>query len=131
MADIDEKTAEYVLAHRTHFEDLRQAVAQVAGVLVLAATGAAEAAPDHPLLEIANRLVQTAVDGFRGAHVPLRARPHHDAVLRAASAVGGALDAARTGLGRRGQRVDIDSMLTPLRAAYAHLQAAAHALPGF
>jgi len=131
MADLDDGTVEYILNNRTHFEDLRQVTAQLAGLLVLAATGARGAAPDHPLLETADQLFQTAVDGLRRAHVPARARPHHDAVMQAVAAVRGALDAAHAGLGRRAPGVDLDPILIPLRAGYTHLQRAAHTLPGF
>ena len=131
MAEIDERTVAYVLENSKHFEDLRHVTAQLAGLLVLAATGGRSASPDHPLLQAADRLFQEAVDGLRGARVPVRARPHHDSVLQAAVAVRASLDAAHAGLGRQGQGVDIDPILIPLRAAYAHLQRAAHALPGF
>jgi hypothetical protein len=131
MSDVDQKTVEYVLENRKHFEDLRQVTAQLAGLLVLAAAGAASAAPDHPLLETADRLFQDAADGLRSAHVPVRARAHHHALLRAVAAVGRALDTAHAGLGRQGRGVDIDPILIPLRAGYAHLQRAAGALPGF
>ena len=131
MADIDEKTVTYVLENRTHFEDLRQVIAQLAGLLVLAATGERSAAPDHPLLDTADRLFQHAVDGLRSTHVPVRARPHHDALLQSVAAVRRAVDAAHGGLARSDRGVDIDPILIPLRAGYAHLQRAALALPGF
>jgi hypothetical protein len=131
MTDLDEGTVAYVLENRKHFEDLRQVTAQLAGLLVLAATGARSAVPDHPLLQTADRLFQESVDGLRRAQVPVRARPHHEAVLHAVAAVGAALDAAHAGLGRHGNGVDIDPIMIPLRAGYAHLHRAAHALPGF
>jgi hypothetical protein len=131
MAEIDERTVAYVLENRRHFEDLQQVTAQLAGLLVLAAAGAGRAAPDHPLLQAADRLFEEAVDGLRRAQIPVRARPHHAAVLQAAAAVRASLDAAHAGLERPGGAVDIDPILIPLRAGYAHLQRAAHALPGF
>jgi hypothetical protein len=131
MSEIDEKTVEYVLENRKHFEDLRQVTAQLAGLLVLAATGSRSASPDHPLLESADALFLEAVDGFRSARVPIRARPHHDAVMQAVTAVGHALNAARRSLGRGGPEADIDPILLPLQMGYTHLQRAARALPGF
>ncbi|MEO8260444.1 MAG: hypothetical protein ABI868_24075 [Acidobacteriota bacterium] len=131
MSDIDEKTVEYVLENRKHFEDLRQVTAQLAGLLVLAATGSRSASPDHPLLESANGLFQEAVDGLRSARVPIRARPHHDAIMQAVTAVRHALDAAQRSLGRQGPGIDVDPILIPLQMGYAHLQRAAQALPGF
>jgi hypothetical protein len=41
------------------------------------------------------------------------------------------LSIARDRLGRPNGRVDLDPILTPLRAGYTHLQHAANALPGF
>jgi hypothetical protein len=131
MHDIDDRTAAYVLEQRRHFEDLRQVTAQLAGLLVLAAAGASGAAPDHPLLNTADRLFRDAVDGIRGARVTERARRHHQCLLRAVTAVGLAVDAAHAHLGRPGVHADIDPILVPLRAGYAHLQRAADALPGF
>src|SRR5436190_8174674 len=49
MSDvIDDRTASYVIEVHPHFEDLRHAAAQLAGVLVLAASGSKEASPHHP-----------------------------------------------------------------------------------
>jgi hypothetical protein len=131
MSQIDDQTAAYVLEHRKHFEDLRQVAAQLAGLLVLAAAGANSAAPDHPLLEAAEQLFHDAVDGIRHARVTPRARQHHHCLLAAIAAVRQALDAAHTHLGRQSAHVDLDPILTPLRAGYAQLQRAANALPGF
>jgi hypothetical protein len=131
MSEIDQKTVEYVLETRRHFEDLRHVTAQLAGLLVLAAAGGRSAAPDHPLLETAERLFQEAVDGLRAAPVPLRARPHHDAVMQGVAAVRRALDAAQRSLGSPGHAADIDPILIPLQTGYAHLQRAARVLPGF
>jgi hypothetical protein len=128
---IDDQTAAYVIDSRKHFEDLRQVIAQLAGLLVLAAAGANDAAPDHPLLATAEQLFDDAVDGIRHARVSVRARQHHHGLLAAIAAVRQALDAAHTQLGRQSAHVDLDPILTPLRAGYAHLQRAADALPGF
>src|SRR5580700_5640919 len=131
MSQIDDQTAAYVIDIRGHFEDLRLVTAQLAGLLVLAAAGANGAAPDHPLLATAEQLLHTAVDGIRHARVTVRARQHHHCLLAAIAAVRHALDAAHTHLGRQGAHVDLDPILTPLRAGYAHLQRASDALPGF
>ena len=131
MSQIDDQTAAYVIDIGGHFEDLRLVTAQLAGLLVLAAAGANGAAPDHPLLATAEQLLHTAVDGIRHARVTVRARQHHHCLLAAIGAVKQALDAAHTQLGRQSAHVDLDPILTPLRAGYAHLQRAADALPGF
>jgi hypothetical protein len=131
MSQIDDQTAAYVIDIRTHFEDLRQVTAQLAGLLVLAAAGANGAAPDHPLLETAEQLFHDAADGIRRSRVTVRAREHHQCVLAAIAAVRRALDAAHRHLAHQSAAVDLDRILTPLRAGYAHLQRAADALPGF
>jgi hypothetical protein len=131
MSQIDDQTAAYVIDIGGHFEDLRLVTAQLAGLLVLAAAGANDAAPDHPLLATAEQLFHDAVDGIRHARVTPRARQHHDCLLAAIAAVRQALDAAHTHLGRQSAHVGRDPILTPLRAGYADLQRAADALPGF
>jgi hypothetical protein len=131
MSQVDDETAAYVLEQGKHFEDLRQVTAQLAGLLVLAAARANGATPDHPLLATAEQLFHNAVDGIRHARVTMRARQHHHCLLAAIAAVRQALDAAHTHLGRLSAHVDLDPVLTPLRAGYAHLQRAADALPGF
>lgn len=120
---VDDNTARYILATRRHFEDLRQVSAQLAGMLVLSASGAGSASPDHPMLCSAGELYRAAVDGLRSARPTERARAHHRCLLQSADALEQALIAARQG--------EVDPVLTPLRAAYAHLQRATHELPGF
>ena len=46
---LDDRTIRYILETRPHFEDLRHAVGQVAGMLVLAAAGSKTVTQDHPL----------------------------------------------------------------------------------
>ena len=128
---LDDLTVAYVLDARPHFENLRQVAAQLAGVLVLAATGAQSAAPDHPMLQSAERLFHESADGIRQARVTGRALPHHRHLMQAAASIKTAISIARNSLGKPTGHVDLDSILTPLRAGYAHLQRAANALPGF
>ena len=133
MSDaLDDLTVTYVLAARPHFENLRQVAAQLAGLLVLAATGARSAAPDHPLLHAAEALFEESVDGIRRTRATGRALPHHQHLTQAAAAIDAALTAARDRLGRPDGRGDLDlRSSTPLRIGYTHLQHAANALPGF
>jgi hypothetical protein len=128
---LDDLTVTYVLAARPHFENLRQIAAQLAGLLVLAATGARSAAPDHPLLHSAERLFQESIDGIRRTRTTDRALCHHQHLTQAAAALDTALSAARDRLGRTDGRADLDPIMLPLRAGYSHLQHAANALPGF
>jgi hypothetical protein len=126
---LDDLTVAYVLAARPHFEHLRDVAAQIAGLLVLAASGAGSAAPDHPMLRSAEMLFHESTDGIRRTRATARARAHHAHLTQAAVSLEAALAAARERLGRH--RMDLDPILTPLRAGYDHLQHAANSLPGF
>jgi hypothetical protein len=123
-ATVDEATAAYIVQTRKSFEDLRQVASQLAGVLVLAAAGSKNAAPDHPALKAAAELHKDAVDAIRSARVTNRAAEHHVCLSRAAVCLGTALRAAEA-------RLDVDPILTPLRAGYDQLQKASENLPGF
>jgi hypothetical protein len=120
---VDDATAAYILETRKCFEDLRQVAAQIAGVLVLAAAGSATATPDHPMLEAAAELHRGAFEELRGVRPTARARVHHHCLIQAADALTIALSAAKC--------IEIDPILLPVRAAYAHLQHAGDTLPGF
>jgi len=127
---LDDRTVAYVLESQPLFEDLRQVAAQVAGLLVLAATGSREASPDHPMLEAAERLFAQTADDIAHARPSDRARLHADSLREAARAIGEALTATRPLLAAA-NRADFDAVLVPLRDGYSHLQRAAGALPGF
>ncbi len=121
---VDQATTEYVLEMRRAFEDLRQVAAQLAGLLVLAASGSQCAGPHHPMLTSAAQLHQEAVDAVRHARVPPGAHRHHQHLLGAAEFLHRALRAAGSG-------ISIDPVLIPLRTAYDNLQKASAGLPGF
>jgi hypothetical protein len=124
LGDIDDQTAAYILETRAQFEDLRQVAAQIAGFLVLHASGANAASPDHPVLQAAADLHRGAVDGVRSARPSARAAPHHRCLVEACADLDAALTLVRTGAA-------IDSALAPLRRAFARLRDAAGSLPGF
>jgi hypothetical protein len=127
---LDDRTTAYILETRRPFEDLRQVASQLAGLLVLAASGARSAAPDHPMLDAARELFGRAADEVRGARPPARAREHHRHLLLAVAGIDAALRAGSVYL--RGDRSDrLDAVLEPLKAGYAQLQQAADRLPGF
>ena len=133
LADtLDDHTIRYVLETRPHFEELRQAVGQVAGMLVLAAAGAKTVTQDHPLLATAHATLGRVGDGIRAARPSARAA-HHDRHLAAAvAALGMALGRAEADLHLQSvDRERIDPVLEPLRTAYRNLAWAARALPGF
>jgi hypothetical protein len=124
IEELDDATAVYVVENQRCFEDLKQVAAQLAGVLVLAAAGSKEAAPDHPALLSARSLFDEAQHAVQRAQPTERARRHHAHLLRASRAIGAALQHTAV-------RLDVDRTLTPLRAGYSELEAAADSLPGF
>jgi hypothetical protein len=128
-AAIDEATAGYVAEMREPFERLRQAEAQLAGVMVLAAAGG-QAIAGHPMLNLAAEAVREAEDGIRATRVPAPAAHHHRHVLHAMRDIQAALTAARRCLVGRDETA-IDAVLGPLRGAHRHLLWATGALPGF
>jgi hypothetical protein len=129
---LDERTIRYVLETRPHFEELRQAVGQLAGMLVLAAAGAKSVTPDHPLFATARQTLGRASDGIRSARPGARAAHHHRHLLRAVEVLGFALARAKRDMHLHGvERQRIEPVLAPLQAAYRHLAWAAKALPGF
>jgi hypothetical protein len=121
---VDDATAAYILETRRSFEDLRQVAAQLAGLLVLAASGSKSAGPHHPMLESAAQLYREALARICPARVTPQALKHHRYLLEAAGSLAIALEAAR-------RSPAIDPVLAPLRAAYARLADAARELPGF
>jgi hypothetical protein len=112
---IDDQTTAYILAVQAYFEDLKQVAAQLAGLLVLEAAGAA---PDHPMLASAGRAYQNAADGLKSVRVTARAKAHHNHLLAAAAKLDESL------------RTSGDT-LRLLESAYAELRSASRALPGF
>ena len=128
---IDDETVAYTLEAHKYFEDLRQVAAQLAGLLVLAAAGGKSATPDHPMLEAAGRLHESASAAIRGLRATPRASAHRDCLSRAAAALECALASAQTHLWRTGRGAEIEPIMLPLQAAYDELRLAAGALPGF
>jgi hypothetical protein len=121
---IDDATAAYILENQRCFEDLQQIASQLAGLLVLAAAGSKEAAPDHPALFRARELYREATDEMQRGRPTERARKHQEHVARAAAMIGAALRQTEGAF-------DLDRILIPLRAGYTELERAADALPGF
>jgi len=129
MGEVDEATASYIVALRNPFELLRQAEAQLAGLIVLA-TVSGQAIAGHPMLDLAVEAVREAEDGIRAARVPEQARHHHRHLLEALQEMQHAIKATRRCL-VRGDEAAIDAVLIPLRAGHQHLLWATGALPGF
>jgi hypothetical protein len=128
---IDDETVAYTLVAQKYFEDLRQIAAQLAGLLVLAAAGGKTATPEHPMLDAAERLHESAATGIRTLRPTARASVHRDYLSRAAAALECALSSAQSHLWQAEQSAGMEPILHPLQAAYEQLRLAAGALPGF
>ena len=124
---MNDRTVAYVLAAQPVFEDLRQVASQLAGLLVLAATGSKESTPDHPMLAASRQVLAKAGDGVKSfaALVTDGTRPHYAHVSTAVPSLRRALACAES------WPVDVDAVLAPLRDAYDSLQQASAVLPGF
>jgi len=122
---MDDRTTAYVLAAQPVFEDLRQVAAQLAGLLVLVATESKEATPDHPMLLTSRQVFAAAEDGMKHVRATEHARAHHRSLVAASVSLNEALTRATA------WPIDIDAVVGPLQHAYACLQQASHALPGF
>lgn len=132
-SQLDGRTVAYVLKTRGHFDLLRQAAGQLAGLLVLAVCGVKAITPEHAVLTSAESAhAEAAAELRRLDDVPDRAKHHHHHLVLALDLIDVALarcrkDIAAYGTGRR----DVDEALRPLKSGYAHLQHAAALLPGF
>jgi hypothetical protein len=124
---IDDRTAAYIIESQPIFEDLRQVAGQVAGLLILAASGSKEWVPDHPMLVTAAQVFAHSADALARSRAPAGedARAHHRCLVDARTALGHALSFARA------WPIDIDAVMMPLRDAYSALQRASRLLPGF
>jgi hypothetical protein len=118
---MDDQTAVYILATRPAFEDLRQAISQMAGVLLLTA---ARAKNESSNLEPARKLHRQALETLREARISARAAVHHQHLSRAAEDL-------ETALNKAVGPLNVEAILPPLRAAYEELQKASQTLPGF
>ncbi len=129
--ELDDATAAYVLAMRNPFELLRRAAAQLAGLMVLVASGARNVAA-HPMLDLAIEAQAEADDLVRSERVsvPEHARHHRLHLRRANRALAEALAAARQHVSRKDPAA-VEEIMAPLHVAYRELQWAAFALPGF
>lgn len=129
---LDDRTIRYVLATRPLFEDLRHAVGQVAGMLVLAAAGSKTITQDHPLFATARGTLERVADGVGAVQPSARATHHHRHLVAAIGGLELALKLAQEDLHLHGiDPARVDPVLKPLQTAYRHLAWAAQALPGF
>ena len=125
---LDDRTVRYVLETRPHFEDLRHAVGQVAGMLVLAAAGSKTVTKDHPLFATARTTLERVSDGISAARPTARGTHHHRHLIAAIGGLGLALKRAQEDLHLHGvDRARVDPVLEPLQTAYRNLAWAAQA----
>ncbi len=128
--ELDDRTIAYALAVRAAFDSLRQAVAQLAGLLVLASSGARSSILDHPMLERATARRAEAEDLIERAKVPTTAIHHHHHLRCASAGIGRAL-ALAANLSYRSDDAVLDRVLAELREAWRELHRTTQFLPGF
>ncbi len=121
---VDDATAAYIVENRKCFEDLKQVASQLAGLLVLSATGSKKLCPIIPCsARLASFIAKRAMHCGEPAQLK-RARRHYEHLAAAATLLGVALQETSGAL-------NVDRVLIPLRAGYTELERAADALPGF
>jgi hypothetical protein len=123
--------ASYTLESQRVFEDFRQVLAQIAGLLVLAATGGKTATPHHPMLEISSELYRETADRLKMIAAPPEAGHHFSHLQSAARALEETLRDARAHLNHRIGKAGIDKVLLPLRVAQVEMNRVSRLLPGF
>jgi hypothetical protein len=129
-SDLDDRTAAYILETRGSFEALRNAAAQLAGLLVLASIGTRERVLDEPILEQAESAYREAEGKLRSAVVPAAAAHHHHHLSLASEWIGEALRIARQGSLRLNE-ASFDRAHQTLREGWREMLSAGKALPGF
>lgn len=125
---IDDSTVEYISKIRRHFEDLRQTASELAGLLVLVATGALATANGHPMLAVALETWREANDGVRSLSPPPRAAHYHQHLVRGAELLEQAFKSIRNPLGKGDH---LNETIDILKSAWQQIVFATNALPGF
>ncbi len=128
--DLDDRTSAYILEARGIFEALRNAAAQLAGMLVLASIGARERILDEPILAQADSAYREAENKLRLTAPPPAAAHHHHHLSLASERIGEALRIARQG-SLRLNKGSLDQAHRLLRAGWREMLSASKALPGF
>ena len=126
---LDDATLAYIEAAENCFEDLRQVAAQLAGLLLLAATGARSAGPHHPMLAVAADLFDYARDAtLRLTPRSPLARHHHLHLKAAVEKLAETLALLRIA---PADRESVTAPTQKLTSAWHELGHASRALPGF
>lgn len=130
-AEVDDRCRAYIADVRQDFQDIRHALAQLAGLLLLEQMGGAGASVvDHPMLVAAREEVALASDNLKSRRPPPAARHHHHHLLRAAGLVCAVVEWAPARLRRDGKEA-ATRLAAALRTAWDELRHAENALPGF
>lgn len=120
--------ARYARQTQVAFDELRDAAAQLAGVLVLSAAGSQKALPNHPAMLVAKDLHERSMDRILSAIVSHQTAHHHLHLKRAGHLIGRALAACST---VQNATIDVDAALPILKRGWTELRHATQALPGF
>lgn len=127
-ADTEDGSVAYAIGIQLPFERLRNAAAQLAGVLILATTGNRSASPDHPIVAVAADNHRRAIDGMSAVKVPEGSRHRHLHMVRASSLIAGAVVKFKSVATRNGSNVD--AALALLVRGWSELRLASASLPG-
>jgi hypothetical protein len=118
----------YTVDFHPAFDAVRRAAVQLAGLLVLAASGAKGGGPDHPLMNVARLSLAEGADLALRLKAPPAAMHLHYHLIQAIEGVERALRVAETTVG--GARNDVSAVAGLLRGGHEHLRAASNLLPG-
>ncbi len=129
-ANLDDRTATYVLKTQAPFEALRNAAAQLAGLLVLASIGERDRVLDEPILGQAETAYKEAEDMLGAIEAPAAAAHHHFHLSLACERIGDALRIARQG-SLRINEASLDRAHQTLKEGWREMLSASKALPGF
>jgi hypothetical protein len=127
---VDDRTAAYISKMQPGFDALRQSVAQLASLLVLASIDGRGRILDPPVLALAIGAHREAEDMLRAEPVPDDAAHHHHHLSLAAERIGEALGIARQ-RSLRSDAASLDRTIRLLRAGWEEMLSASRALPGF
>jgi hypothetical protein len=121
-------TIDYIIKAQVHFDDLKQVASSMAGMLVLAETGIAEAATEQPMIAIAYETWKRAADGVGTLKVPVLAEHFHVHLQKGSTLIG---DLFASLYRRVPTSRSNDDAIRTLKLAWEQISFAAKALPGF
>lgn len=127
-ADMDDGSIAYAIEMQMPFECLRNAAAQLAGVLILAATGSRLGSSDHPIVAVAIDNYQQAADGMSAVKVPAGSRHRHLHMMRASSHIADAVVTFKSVSTLK--HSNTDAALALLSRGWSELRLASMSLPG-